>query len=119
MNDQAQQPQSQDPPPDHPNPLSQVLSPVAYQQWRHHPVTQMVLLYLAHRVANYRAAALDLWEQGALNSDSQRSEEIRGRVLCLNELQTLDLDSIKNFYQLLSLDKQRENDGSTEGADRA
>jgi len=119
MNDQAQNPQAQDPPPSHPNPLVAVLSQVAYQQWRHHPVTQMVLRYLFHRAEDYRAAALALWESGELDEQKHRSEELRARVLCLQELQTLDLDSIKNFYELLSLAQQRENGGSTEGADRA
>lgn len=54
---------------------------------------------------DYRALALNLWEAGRLKDDPV-GDEARGRVLCLTELQTLDLGSIKRFYEEIAVRQQ-------------
>jgi len=64
-----------------------------FQRWRHHPVTQVFLAFLKDQAETDRQTLLALWE--ARNLDPDKSAELRGRVLVLDELQELTLSSIK------------------------
>ncbi len=67
-----------------------------FNLWRHHPVTALVLRYLA----DYREALIvdhvAAWQAG--NLDPTRDAEIRGRVISCAELAELKLDAIAQFY---------------------
>ena len=76
--------------------LLTALSDQEYQLWRHNPITDAYLKYLADQAEAFRTAAADLLESGNL---AQQADMIRGRILTLRELQTLSLGVIQNFYR--------------------
>ncbi len=67
-----------------------------YQEWKHHPVSKVVLKYLADYRAMLLKEHLAEWEAGKL--DEVRDLEMRGRVLTLAELAELPFSAIANFY---------------------
>lgn len=67
-----------------------------YQEWKHHPVSKVVLQYLADYRAMLLKEHLAEWEAGKL--DEVRDLEMRGRVMTLAELADLDFSSIEHFY---------------------
>ena len=79
-----------------------------YSQWRHHPVTAAFLIFLQETADSYRKAAMDLWEMGKLAE--RDGEVIRGRVICLQELQDLRLEDIKRFYRQDEADENTPNE---------
>ena len=72
------------------------MSEQEYHLWRHHPVTAAYLLYLQEQAAAFRTAAADLLEAGQL---ALQADVLRGRILTLRELHSLDLETIQNFYR--------------------
>jgi hypothetical protein len=78
-----------------------------YHQWRHHPVTAAYLLYLDDIIKSFRESSADLLEAGRL---IPQADEIRGRLLTLRELHSLDLGDICNFYR--QEDKEEKDAGS-------
>lgn len=68
-----------------------------YRAWRHHPVSKMFLRY----VQDYRAALLSellrCWEADKLTLSDERA--IRGRVEILDEIATVEFESIAKFYE--------------------
>lgn len=80
------------------------MSAQEYHQWRHHPVTAAYLLYLKDLVESFRTSAADLLEAGRLNP---QADELKGRLLTLRELHSLDLGDICNFYR--QEDKEEKN----------
>lgn len=69
------------------------LEDLDFQRWRHHPVTEVFLAFLKDQAEADRQTLLQLW--AARNLDNDKSAELRGRVLVLDELQELTLSSIK------------------------
>lgn len=67
-----------------------------YQVWRHHPVTKLVLQYMADFREALRRDALARWESGALTLTDEH--ELRARSNVLAELGELQFPSIANFY---------------------
>ena len=67
-----------------------------YQQWRRHPVSLVVLHFLADQSASLQAVTLHSWIQGALSL--QNEQVIRGRVLALNDVLGLEWAAIQRFY---------------------
>lgn len=65
-------------------------------------MTQAFLRFLDDQAANYREAAMDLWEVGALDGAEpqaiRRSAEMRGRMLTVKELRALSAADIREFY---------------------
>lgn len=51
---------------------------------------------------------MDLWEMGKLAE--RDGEVIRGRVICLQELQDLRLEDIKRFYRQDEADENTPNE---------
>ncbi len=84
-------------PPPYRNPHLQDLAEQDFQQWRHHPVTQALLLYQAHQMLDFRRLVGDLFV--ANNLDRIDTGELRGRILAARELCTLTLSGIKRFYE--------------------
>ena len=72
------------------------MSAQEYHLWRHHPVTAAYLLYLNDLIGSFRESAADLLESGRL---SPQADELKGRLLTLRELHSLDLGDICNFYR--------------------
>jgi hypothetical protein len=72
------------------------LSEQSFNLWRHGDITAAYLAYLADQIEAFRVAAADLLEAGALNP---QADMLRGRILTLRELQTLQLSHIQNFYR--------------------
>jgi hypothetical protein len=76
-----------------------------FQQWRHNPLSAAFLVFLADQAANFRQAAMDLWEAGRLG---QESDVLRGRVMTLEEIGNLKLEAIQDFYR-----NEDSNEGTT------
>lgn len=79
-----------------PPPLLKELSAAAYMQWKHETTSRIFWAYLADRVEDYQ----DFLLAQALSAepDVNAMKEARARVLCLTELQALDLNDIKSLY---------------------
>ena len=67
-----------------------------FQGWRRHPVSQVVLRFLADRSADLQAQTLFRWLSG--QTTLQQEEELRGRVLALNEVLALEWKQLQQFY---------------------
>lgn len=82
-----------------------------FQAWEGHPVTQIVRRYLTDLAAAMRHD----WSQGQ-NWTDQAAFEVQG----LEDLATLDLESIETFYEAMEKDERgSQNDGQDSGADQA
>ncbi len=68
-----------------------------FQRWRHHPVTQCFLLFLAHRAQALTQEAVDRWRSGKSMFEAE-TLEARGRVIELEELCAVELSGIQHFY---------------------
>jgi len=64
--------------------------------WKHEATTRIFLTYLADKVEDYR----DFLLAQALSAepDVNAMKEARARILCLTELQALDLNDIRATY---------------------
>ena len=71
------------------------LTPQQFQLWRHHPVSQAVLRFLADWARELRRDVLERWESGTGLADEH---EARGRVLMLREVGELDIGVMREFY---------------------
>jgi hypothetical protein len=72
------------------------LSAQDWVQWQHHPITAAYLRFLQDQAEAFRTAAADLLEAGTL---AAQADMLRGRILNLRELQTLELGDIQRFYR--------------------
>lgn len=72
------------------------LGPEQFALWRRHPVTDLVLRFLADHAEASKRDMLDAWMNGALKL--QDEQVLRGRVMLVGELADLSLVSIKTFY---------------------
>lgn len=92
--------------PPEPSEVLRDLTPQAFAQWKHHPVTAVYLKFLEDQAVNFRNAAADLWESGMLDPASANpnlnANVVRGRLLALRELHSLGLSDIRRFYGLVS-----------------
>lgn len=74
----------------------------AYQLWRHDPITAGYLQYLEDQIEFMRQAAADLLESGLFKVGDQHQDRnpdsLRGQIVMLRQLHTLDLRQIKDFY---------------------
>jgi hypothetical protein len=68
-----------------------------YQLWRHHPVTKLVLQYMADFQTALEKRAVGKWLGGSLNL--AEDQEIRARINTLIELGELPFEAIESFYQ--------------------
>lgn len=68
-----------------------------FHLWRHHPVSKVVLQYLADYREVLRREAMDRWESGALRLVDE--QEMRGRVLAVTDMIDLAHESIRSFYE--------------------
>ena len=79
------------------------VSEMAFQQWRHHPLTAAFMRFMKDQADNWREGAMDLWEMGQLVSNHQHpdlnSDVIRGKVIALRELREIRLEQIQEFYR--------------------
>jgi hypothetical protein len=67
-----------------------------FQGWRHNPITQGFLLFLAHRSDALRISAAEFYVSGMLPDADKQG--LRGRILELEELCVLKLGDIQQFY---------------------
>lgn len=74
-----------------------------YQAWRHHPVTRLLLQYIADYRDVLVRETITRWEGGGLVLADEH--EMRARVMILKELGELPWSAIQEFYQM-------ENDAS-------
>lgn len=73
------------------------LEETQFNQWKHHPVTEAFLKFLKDKADSYRRDLVFMWESNSLSDSDQN--ELRGRVLLLEELSNLPLVVIQNFYK--------------------
>lgn len=75
------------------------MSHLQFQQWRHHPVTQMLLqgFLPAWRKARGQQV-LNAWLAG--NQDLATQQVVRGQILGCHFLEDLTLATIREFYEL-------------------
>lgn len=94
------------------NPTVAELSEVAYQTWRHHPITQGFLRFLADQAREYAGGVVDLWAAGRLHDPArnENADVLRGRYLALTEVGDLPLESMKAFYSYEDEPQQQEQD---------
>lgn len=80
-------------------PLVQELSPQQFQQWRHHPVTHMLLQeYLPQWVEARKQQVIDAWLNG--NQDLPSQNVVRGQIMAYLAISTMTLADIRHFYGL-------------------
>ena len=73
------------------------ISDQAYREWKHHPVSKVFFQYLQDYQIRLESEALARWKnKSLLEADEQ---EMRGRVLTLEELCDLPFISIQKFYE--------------------
>lgn len=80
------------------NPVALEIKETDYQQWRHNPLTQAFLLFLAHRSDSLARDAIVLFKSGRIEGDDVRGQGLRGRLMELEELCTLKLSDMQRFY---------------------
>lgn len=73
-----------------------------WQMWRHNPITAAYLQFLADHVESARNLAADYVETGSLkelgSQDYSSLHRIRGEIMLLRQLHTLELGAIHRFY---------------------
>jgi len=74
------------------------LKPTEFALWKNTPITKLFFEYLEAAARDYQDKALAEWLSDSL--DLPTSNEMRGRIWCLRELQRLDLDDIRRTYGL-------------------
>lgn len=73
------------------------ISDSEFSQWRHHPVTRIVLRLLADQADLYKLEALAAFMAG--NLTALQEHETRGRVMQANEMVQLQRNEILGFYE--------------------
>ena len=68
-----------------------------YQLWRHHPVSKVVLQYLADYSAALEREIMARWRGGMLQLVDEK--EARGRLLACQDIVELNHESIRSFYE--------------------
>lgn len=94
-------------PPTYRNPAAEEMREQDFQQWRHHPITQCFLLFLAHRSQALGRDALVHYIAGALEHAEKAG--LRGRIMELEELCSLKASDIHGFYGVAPEAKQPES----------
>lgn len=76
---------------------AEALSPLEWDLWRHHPVSEVLLHYLE----DFRLALLQELQQRFLTGSASLAleQEVRGRALALEEACGLDLSTVQEFYR--------------------
>lgn len=74
------------------------LSPQQFQQWRHHPVSQVFLRFLADYRKQVERIAVDTWLAGRAPLEEQGFA--RGKIVACAEMEELKLASVRMFYGL-------------------
>lgn len=103
MNNQRQDPQTlveeAQAPPQYQNPQAVEMGEQDFQGWRHHPITQCFLLFLAHRSQALSRDAHDFYMAARL--EDAEKQGLRGRIMELEELCGLKHSDIQSFYGVL------------------
>lgn len=84
------------------------LSNEQYQLWRHHPVSEAFLGYLAEQAQAYKGELVNRWISKTLKD--KEMDEFRGIVMTLEELSNLPLEVIKQFYSYQQMTGLAEKD---------
>lgn len=102
----SQDPQTlvEEAPPQYQNPQAQGMQEQDFQGWRHHPITRCFLLFLAHRSQGLSRDAHEHYMAGTLEMAERQG--LRGRIMELEELCSLKLGDIQQFYGVKPEDKQ-------------
>lgn len=79
------------------NPRVLELTEAEFQQWRHSPISQAFLLFLAHRSESLTRTAAEHYLAGNLGAVEQR-DPLRGRIMELRDLCIVKLADIQRFY---------------------
>ena len=92
------------------------LSEQEYRQWRHHPMSEVLLQFLADRRAVLRADLADRFLSASLQTVNDPSAlayaiETRGRVLESQDFGDMDWETVRMFYGI-ETESERENDGA-------
>lgn len=86
-----------------------------YQSWRHHPATKAFLRYLADAKKDLELAAVERWLAGTLTLSTEN--EIRARILLLDEMAGLEFEAMAQFYDDIAVidgDEQAKANEDTE-----
>lgn len=75
-----------------------------FQQWRHHPVSRMVLRFLADRSQALEVVAVQRLKAGTLDGPLQG--ELRGRMLELDDCAGIQLPAIREFYGVEGVERK-------------
>lgn len=78
------------------NPVVLDLSEEAFQQWRHQPVSQAFLLFLAHRSRQLRYEIAEAYLTNTM--DRADAEGLKGRIIECEDLCGVKLSDIQRFY---------------------
>lgn len=87
-----------------PEPTVHGIAESDYQAWKHHPVTKLLLRYMADFRSVLIRETTERWEAGSLILAEEH--EMRARVVTLRELGELPFAAIHNFYQEGSEEEQ-------------
>lgn len=79
------------------NPILQGIEEPEFKAWRHHPVTKLLLQYLADYRESLIKEAVGRWEAGQLILTDEH--ELRARVVTVKELIELQFTMIVEFYR--------------------
>lgn len=92
-----QPPQAQPPLPESPElALARELTEQQFQLWRHQPISRLLFRFLADRQEALGRNMLERWMARSLKLVDE--EEARGRALESEEVRSISLATIRNFY---------------------
>lgn len=75
-----------------------------FQQWRHHPISQVVLAFLSDRRDDLYAQAFEAFLAGGLSALADG--EYRGRYMACEELLNLQWRQVCDFYGVVGREEE-------------
>ena len=69
-----------------------------FQEWKHHPVSKIVLQYIRDFKERAKLESLESWLNGD-KSFADLSDGVRAQINILDEVENLQFEAIEEFYQ--------------------
>ena len=89
------------------------LSDREFRLWRHHPVSRVLLRYLADYRQELRQDLLLRWLHGSTRLSDPEELEARGRLLAFEEFEELEWAIVQNFYGIEPEEKPEDTNEET------
>lgn len=87
------------------------ITALGFNQWRHHPVTEVVIGFLTARRTSLIENAMGRWLGGEDTIRTPAGEEVRGRVLELQDIIEMQFEALLVYYQDADTQEGKSHDG--------